>query len=89
MIVRFFLFSIEDPADYRFVDQHIQDGQNMYAQSKAELDKLSVGGNSGVEETNEAVMDDETGHRKRGYSSDDSDRSDLSRNMMKNVFSSN
>jgi hypothetical protein len=66
--------------DSTFVDQHIQDGRDMFAQSQEELIKLVVGRNSGAEETKEAVMDDETGHLKRDRSSGTSD-SDISTSM--------
>jgi hypothetical protein len=38
------------------VDQHIQAGQDMFARSQEELDKLVMGANNGIEETKEAVM---------------------------------
>jgi hypothetical protein len=49
----------------------------MFAWSQEELYKLVVGGNSGVEETKEAMMGDQAGHLKQSLSSDSSD-SDLS-----------
>ena len=53
------------------VDQHIQAGKDMFAQSQEELSKLFMGGNSDVEETKEAIMGDETAHRKRSLSDSD------------------
>jgi hypothetical protein len=62
--------------DSTFVDQHIQDGQDMFAQSQEELATLVTGANSGVEETKEAVMGDQTAHLKRSLNSSDSDELD-------------
>jgi heptaprenylglyceryl phosphate synthase len=82
---KFLIVSFIFLATSSFVDQHIQAGQDMYAQSQEELSKLVVGGNiSDVEETKEAVMDDETGHLKRRLSSGSSG-SYLSTSMMDNI----
>ena len=62
-----------------FVDRHIKSARAMYAQSQEELLKLALGGNSGVDETKEVMMSDETGHMKRCHS-------DLSISMMENVY---
>ena len=50
----------------------------MFARSQEELSSLIAGGKSGVEKTNDAIMDDETAHLKRRFSDRDRDRdSDL------------
>jgi hypothetical protein len=88
LIVRFFL----GHSSLEFVDQHVQAGQDMHARSQEELNRIAVGGNSGFEETKEAVMGDETDQFKRSLSSDDdsdgsdrSNHSDLSDAMQNNV----
>ena len=48
----------------------------MFARSQEELSSLIAGGKSGVEKTNDAIMDDETAHFKRRFSGRDRD-SDL------------
>jgi hypothetical protein len=88
LIVRFFFLGHSSLAmagsDSTFVDQHIQAGQDMFARSQEELNKLVVGANNGIEETKEAVMGDETAHLKRRLSFDSCD-SNLSAAMMDNL----
>jgi hypothetical protein len=76
LIFRFFFLdhsSIASDTNSTFVDQHIQAGQDMFARSQEELSSLIAGGKSGVEKTNDAIMDDETAHLKRRFSDRDRD----------------
>ena len=86
MLISFLLghASLATDRESRFVDQYIQAGQEMFAQLQQELNKLVMGGNSGVEDTKEVVMGDETQHKKQTLSLDSSG-SDLTTAMIENL----